>query len=69
MVQTNLSHVQVVTDGITGNRPLDERIFSSIAVLQERLERLKKMDDVFSRIEFSPALEQLEKQQQKMTVG
>ncbi len=48
---------QAVTDCISGVRPADEESLSSIAILSERLERLKRNSSIFSGISFSDEAE------------
>jgi hypothetical protein len=53
------NHFEIVTESLTGGRSVDEETFSSVAVLAERLDRLKKTSSVFSNVSFSPELEEL----------
>ncbi|MCK4914317.1 MAG: hypothetical protein KAS69_06975 [Planctomycetes bacterium] len=57
------NHCKIVRDGISGQRQVDEKTFESLAVLGERLERLKKFDKMFESVEFSSAVEKLTKQE------
>ena len=57
------NHCKIVRDGISGQRQVDEKTFESLAVLGERLERLKKLDKMFESVEFSAAVEKLTKQE------
>jgi hypothetical protein len=50
---------KIINDSLTGKRPIDETTFSSVAVLAERMERLKKNSEVFEDISFSPEVEEL----------
>ena len=52
-------HFKIVTESLAGSRSVDEETFSSVAVLAERLDRLKKTSSVFSNVSFSPELEEL----------
>ena len=49
---------QAVTDCISGIRPTDEESLSSIAILADRLERLKRSSNIFSGISFSDEAEE-----------
>ena len=69
MFQSNVNHYEVVKSALSGNRPVSEQAMASIAVLQERLERVKRYDKIFSRIAFSPSIQKLAKQQDKIPVG
>jgi hypothetical protein len=48
---------------------VDEQTFASLATLDERLERLKKLDEAFSGVAFSRAVEQLRSQSNVIAVG
>jgi hypothetical protein len=52
-------YFKIVTESLTGSRSVDEETFSSVAVLAERLDRLKKTSGIFSDVSFSPELEEL----------
>jgi len=58
-METN--HFQIVKDSIACGRGVDEQTFASLTILAERLERLKKLDNAFSDIAFSPAVKKLAK--------
>jgi len=59
MLGTERNHFKVITDSLAGDRPTDEETFSSIAVLAERLERLKKTNALFDEVGFSEQVEEL----------
>ena len=42
MIGMDSNNCQIVTDSINGQRETDEQTFASLAILTERLERLKK---------------------------
>ncbi len=69
MIRTDSNHCRIVAGSLVGEREVDERTFSSLSILRERLERLKTIDGTFSGIEFSPAVEELQEQKSKVTVG
>ena len=69
MIGTESNHYRIVADSIVGERQADEQTFASLAVLSERLERLKEQYDVFSGIKFSSAVKNLQSQKDKITVG
>lgn len=54
-------HCQVVKASLAGRRPVDEQTFMSVAVLSERLERLKR-SPLFAGVTFSPEVELLRQQ-------
>lgn len=49
--------VEVLQQGLTGLRPVDEQVLSSAALLAERLQQLKCADPIFESIAFSPDVE------------
>ena len=55
------NHCQIVKNSINGERAVDEQTFASLAVLSERLERLKKADQSFSAVKFSSTVKKLAK--------
>ncbi len=69
MIGTDSNHCRIVAGSLVGEREVDERTFSSLSILRERLERLKKIGGTFSGIEFSPAVEELQERKNKVTVG
>jgi hypothetical protein len=62
-------HFQVVVESLTGQREVDDHTFDSLAVLSERLERVRGLDGAFARIEFSPDVEQLQSQRRTASVA
>jgi len=69
MIGTDSNHCRIVAGSLVGEREVDERTFASLLILGERLERLKKIDETFSGIEFSPAVEKLQSQKSTVNVG
>ena len=51
-------HCQVVGASLTGKRPVDEQTYTSVAVLSERLERLRQ-SPLFAGVTFSPQVKRL----------
>ena len=43
--------------GLTGQRPVDEDVLTTAAVLGERLEMLKRTSPLFESVSFSPDVE------------
>lgn len=62
-------HCQIVGESLTGARPVDEQTGASIAVLGERLERLKQSSGVFAGIKFSPYVKRLTKRAEAVAIG
>ena len=69
MIGTDSNHCRIVTESLAGERGLDEQTLASLAILDERLERLKKLDEAFSDVTFSRAVEQLRSQSSTIAVG
>ena len=59
---------QMLKDGLTGKRPLDEKTFVSAAILAEKLERLKKTNALFEDVELSPAVKKLMKEKSRVAI-
>ena len=69
MIGTDSNHYRIVAESLAGKKEVNEQTFASMAVLEERLERLKKLDDVFSGVVFSPDAEKLLSQKNAVAVG
>ncbi|MBN1391555.1 MAG: hypothetical protein JW947_02000 [Sedimentisphaerales bacterium] len=69
MIGMELNHCRIVEKGLTDEGAVDEQTFASLEILTERLERLKKLDKVFSGIEFSSAVERLKARRNAVAVG
>ena len=52
-------HCEIVRGALTGEAEIGEQTCVSLAVLAERLERLKAGSDLFAAVEFSPEAERL----------
>jgi hypothetical protein len=59
MVTAQSDYFKTVKETITGKRPLDEEAFSSVAVLAQRLERLKKNHPMLEDVTFSDHVQEL----------
>jgi hypothetical protein len=69
MIGTDSNHCRIVAESLAGKREVDEQTLSSLAVLDERLERLKKLGGAFSGVVFSRAVERLRTHNSTVTVG
>lgn len=69
MIGTDSNHCRIVAESLAGERGMDEQTLASLATLDERLERLKKLDGAFSGVTFSCAVEQLRSQNSVIAVG
>jgi hypothetical protein len=68
MIEVNTNHCQIVEESLNGEKAVDEQTFASLAILTERLERLKKFDKAFSSVAFSSAVRKLREQKIAVTV-
>lgn len=59
MFEKQRDHFKIINDSLTGSSPIDEKTFSSVAVLAERLGKLKRSGDQFKDITFSDQLKEL----------
>jgi len=69
MIEAGVNHCRIVRDSLCGEREVDEQSFASLTVLGERLERLKKSDEIFESVEFSPAAKELKKRRSAVAVS
>ena len=53
MFGTDSNHYQVVSKSLSGQETVSEQTFLSIAILQDRLERLKSTSALFDNVELS----------------
>ena len=51
------NEVEVLRQGLVGQRPVDEEVLTSAAVLGDRLEMLKRSSPLFEAVSFSPEVE------------
>ena len=63
------NHCRIVAESLAGEREVDEQTFASLAVLAERLERLKAADKAFSSVTFSSAVKKLRNQKNAVAVS
>ncbi len=68
MIETGSNHCRVVVKSLARERDVDEQTLASLAILTERLDRLKKTNKSFSRVTFSPAVKKLQNQKNKVAV-
>ncbi|MFA5251168.1 MAG: hypothetical protein WC454_01110 [Phycisphaerae bacterium] len=69
MIGMDLNHYQIVEQGLNGERAVDEQTLASVEILSERLDRLKKLDKIFSGIEFSSAVKKLKSRRNIVAVS
>ncbi len=69
MIGTDSNHCRIVAESLAGQRPADEQTLASLAILEDRLERLKKLDEAFSGVVFSRTVGRLRSQSSTIAVG
>jgi len=69
MTVVDANHCRIVSRCIAGERAVDEQTFASLAILSERLSRLKKLNKVFSGIRFSRHVKRLKGQRNAVPVA
>lgn len=69
MTRTDSNHCQIVAECLAGRRDVDAHALVSLSVLDERLERLRRLGGAFSGVVFSRAVERLRKHNSAVTVG
>ena len=62
-------HCQVVGESLMGERPVDEQTGVSMAVLADRLERLKQSSNLFAGVTFSPYAQRMKRHAEAMMVS
>lgn len=68
MLELYQDHCEIVKETLSGTRAVDEQTFASVAALDERLQRVRKLGQKFSIIEFSPAVKNLKDHSSKLAV-
>lgn len=63
------SHCRIVGESLAGERPVDEQTHASVAVLAERLERLKRSSSLVAGVTFSPHVQRLGQRAGVVAVG
>ena len=69
MSTLQIDHCEVVAGSLSGERVADEQTFSSIAVLSDRLEQLRKMHRAFVDVDFSPEVQALSEQEMMLALS
>ena len=69
MIGTDSNHCRIVAESLAGKREVNEQTFTSLAILDERLERLKSLSETFSGVEFSPDAAKLISRKNAIAVG
>ena len=59
---TGMDNLRIVSETLAGERPVDEQTHAAVAILAERLERLRLRSNLFAEIGFSPHVKNLKRQ-------
>ena len=62
-------HCRIVRESLVGDRPVDEQTGVSMAILADRLERLKKSSDLFAGVAFSPYVQKMRRHAEAMALS
>lgn len=69
MMESDSNHCRIVAESLAGRREVDEQTFAALAILDEKLEQLKKLDSAFYEVAFSADVEQLRRRKNTVAVG
>lgn len=69
MIEADSNHCRIVARSLAGKRAVDEQTSASLAILGERLERLKRFNEAFAGVKFSAAVEKLRTSRAALAVG
>ena len=69
MIGTDSNHCRIVAGSLAGERQVDEQTFASLAILAEKLEQLKELDEAFAGVELSSDVRKLQSQKNTVAVG
>lgn len=62
-------HCRIVGESLMGERPVDEQTCASMAILAERLERLKQSSGLFAGVTFSPYVQKMNRHAEAVAVS
>ena len=66
---TRMDNFRIVSEALAGERAVDEQTHTAVAILADRLERLKQTSSLFAEIGFSPHVKQLKRQAEALILG
>jgi hypothetical protein len=64
-----MDNIRIVNECLAGERAVDEQTHAAVAILAERLERLRASSRVFAGISFSPQVKKFQRQAQALVVS
>lgn len=68
MIEMDFNHCQNVRGALAGEKTVDEKTFASIAVLNDRLQKIQKLGKNFSKIGFSSSVKNIAKQEKPVAL-
>ena len=69
MAQTEWDHWRIVKEALSRDCPIDERTLTSLSILGEQMERVKRSRPGMSAVGFSPHVKELSRRAGVMLVG
>ncbi len=66
---TRMDNLRIINETLAGERPMDEQTHAAMAILAERLQRLKQSSSLFADIAFSPHVKKLQRQAEALVLG
>ena len=66
---TRMDNLRIVNESLAGERAVDEQTQAAVAILAERLERLKQTSSLFAEIGFSPHVKGLKMPAEALVLG
>ncbi len=64
-----MDNIRIVNESLAGDRPVDEQTQAAVAILAERLQRLRQSSRLFAGITFSPHVRKLQERAEALVVG
>ena len=65
----DIDHCKIVSQNLTGERPIDEQTFTSINLLTDRLQAVRKIHRRLIEIDFSPQVQALIEQESLLAIS
>jgi hypothetical protein len=68
-MEVTSNYCGIVNESLAGERAVDEQTLASLAILSERLERLKGLGDFFNKVDFSTHVKKINDRSHAVPVG
>lgn len=69
MAELDLNHCRIVGSFLDGKAEINERASASIAILAERIGKLRSLGGIISKVEFSPYIKKMRSRGNALPVG